>query len=205
MRQLGTSLAAAVALALVVSTPALAEDDQRFRLHAIWVSPSDGFADQGLTIDADDALGGRVAWERVWGGRYGLELAASTTVHSSSSSFEGAAVSVGDTRLVPATAAFNLHFAAGSRIDLYAGAGLAYVSYSDVEVAFPGAPNERFAIDDELTWLAQLGVDVPIGQTLGLSFGLQYLAAEAELQVLGGVAELSIEPWIGQAGLLVRF
>lgn len=205
MRQIGTSLAAAVALALVVSTPALAEDGQRFRLQAVWVSPSDGFAGQGLEIDVDDALGGRVAWERVWGGRYGLELAVSTTVHSSRSSFEGAEVSVGDARLTPATAAFNVHFAGGSRSDLYAGAGLAYVGYSDVEVAFPGAPNERFAIDDELTWLAQLGVDVPIGSSLGLSLGLQYLAAEAELHVLGGAAELSIEPWIAQAGLLVRF
>jgi outer membrane protein W len=197
-------LAAVVALALAVAAPLHAQD-QRIRLQGIWVSPSGGFEGQGLSIDVEGALGGRVAWEHLWSSRYGLELAAATSVHGSRATFDEAGLPVSDARILPLTAAFNLHLPSGGKSDLFVGAGLAYVRFSNVEVAFPGEPNQRFKVDDDLTWLAQAGLDLPLGRSLGLSLGLQYLAADAKLHVLGGTADVAVEPWVVATGLLIRF
>lgn len=197
----------ALALALVLLAPAVAGAAERnkIRLQAVSVDPSGTLDEGGLVASADRGTGVRLAWERLWRDRYGLELAGAVSSHDTEAFLAGVDLAAGEVRITPFTAALNFHPWSGRRADLFFGAGLAWVLFSDVEFEIPGSPVEQVSAADELTWMAQAGLDVPLGESYGLSFAVQYLDAEAELESLAGSPSLPLEPLVVAAGLLIRF
>lgn len=197
----------ALVLALVLAVPAVAGADElhRIRLQGISVDPSGELDEGGLVARADRGTGVRVAWERRVGSRYGLELAGAISSHDSDAFLGGVDLAASEVEMTPFTAALNIHPWAGRRADLYFGAGLAWVRFSDVDFEIPGSPVEQVSAADDLTWMAQIGLDVPVGPRYGLTFAVQYLDAEAELESLEGSPTLPLEPLVVAAGLLVRF
>lgn len=199
------TFAALAALALAAPSLALAQEERnRFRIQAVSVDPSGSLDEGGLAAEVDRGSGIRLAWERIWNGRFGLELGAAFSSHETSASLGGVDLAAGDLAVVPLTAAFNFHPWPERKLDLFVGAGLAAIDYGDVEFELPGsAPSEVSAATD-LTWLIQAGLEFPIGPQYGLSLAVQYLGAEAELE-LDGSPVLPVEPIVIAFGLTVRY
>jgi outer membrane protein W len=196
-----------VALGMAFAATSLwaAGDGNRVRIEGIAVQPTDRLDQGGLQVEADSGSGARLAWEHVWNGRYGLELGGAVSSHASKASVGGVDISVGEVRMTPVTASFLFHPRARRRFDPFVGAGLALVRYGDVEFELLGSPPERSAIDDDLTWTVQAGFDLGFNGPYGLSFALQYLAADARLADVPGAPTLPLRPWVGAVGLLIRF
>jgi outer membrane protein W len=105
-------------------------------------------------------------------------------------------------KVMPLLAGVNFHLLQQSRVDLYVGPTIGYVLYGDF-----GVEDESLSIDDDFTWGATVGVDVPFG-TKGWMFtgALRYLDTEASPEEMGpGDAALDVSPWIVQVSAGYRF
>lgn len=195
----------ALVISLLLPAVASAQDAGRFRIQGLWANPTGDLKEDDVTIEADDAYGIRFAWEFLWSERFGLELGAATSDHDLLATSEGIEMNVADTRMTPITATINLHFAPGAQADFYVGVGAAYVLYDDVTVKVPDEPAEKFSVDDELTWMVQVGLDVPVGDRFGLTFAVQYIDTELDAGSADDHTVVPIEPWVAAAGLLIHF
>jgi outer membrane protein W len=194
-----------LALALLGAAPGLAQSGQRVRLQGLYVHPSGDLTDEGLTLEADDAFGARVAWELLFTDRIGLEVGLATSEHDLVASIAGFELEFASTRLQPLTASLLVHLTPADGADVYFGGGLAHVRYDDLEVRVPDEPVERVDLDDNTTWQVQAGVDVAVGAAWGLSLGLQYVATEATFEGGDESENLPIEPLVAAAGVVFRF
>lgn len=203
-RPVATAAIAALA-ALAVALPALAEDERnRFRIQLVSVDSSGSLDEAGLAAEVDRGEGLRLAWERRWKERFGLEIGAAFSSHETSAFLGGVDLGTGKLRMVPISAAFNFHPWPERKLDLFVGAGVALVDYNDVAFELPGAPPSEVSAKSELTWLVQAGFELPIAASYDLSLALQYLGAEAELE-LPGSPVLPIEPLTIAFGLAIRY
>ncbi len=98
----------------------------------------------------------------------------------------------------------NFHLTPNSRVDLYLGPFLALASLDDGDYSVLGQ-RRSLEFDDETTWGAQLGLDIPFqdGGPLGAHLGVRYIDLSLEDEVSG--ADFDIDPLIFTAGLSFRF
>lgn len=190
-----------VALLLLIPSLAFAQN-QRIRVDFVRVSPTGDLTEEGVKLELDDANGARFGWEFLFSDQFGLELAVSSAKHDVVGSAGALKLTIGDVKVRPVTASLLFHLTPEARADFYLGGGLAYVDYGDVRLEFPGEPAESFSVDADTTWMAQLGFDVPIGDAIGMTFGVVYIDTEAKAE--DGSA-LPVKPWIGRGGVLFRF
>ncbi len=150
-----------------------------------------------------------MSWERRFSGPLGIELGAKyyrpELVLPGGGVFgiPGAAFS-DDVSIVPITAGLNIHLGSSERFDFYFGPQIAYVTYGSVEPPTTFVADE-FDFDDELTWGAKVGIDIPLGDTWALTISADYLAANAALQVNGAEYEIQPKPVSINFGAAVRF
>jgi outer membrane protein W len=109
---------------------------------------------------------------------------------------------LGDVKVMPLTAGLNFHLTRQSRVDVYVGPTIGYVFYGDLDVE-----DERLSIDDDFTWGAALGFDLPMGdQGWMFSGALRYLDTEASPDDLGpGDESMDVSPWVVQVSAGYRF
>ena len=90
----------------------------------------------------------------------------------------------------------------GSRVDLFAGPLLAYVDPGETEFLVFGQ-KRTISLDKEVTWGAQLGMDVPAcaGGCPAFHAAVRYL----DLSTDGGGFEVDPSPLVFQAGIAFRF
>jgi outer membrane protein W len=186
-------------LALLPATTAMGQTENRIRLQGIWSSPTGDLQEEELTIEADEAFGARLAWEFLFGGRFGVELAAASSEHEVAGTIGPLSVTVGDLRVTPVTASFLYHFTPGATADFYAGGGAAHVNFGDVDLEDGSG---SFSVDHDFTFTVQAGVDLFRGEAWGLSGAVQYIAADAEDET---GETLGVEPVIVSLGAVVRF
>lgn len=112
------------------------------------------------------------------------------------------AETLGDVKVTPLTAGLNFHLTRQSRFDLYVGPTIGYVLYGDLDIG-----DERLSIDDDFTWGAAFGVDLPMGDKGWMFSGaLRYLDTEASPDDLGPTDEsLDVSPWVVQVSAGYRF
>lgn len=119
---------------------------------------------------------------------------------------------VSDALLVPATFTAKYHFNAGG-VSPYIGAGVTYFLWLDDE---PGATAvalgaDDFRLSDELGFVLQAGIDVPIGEDgFGLSLDAKrYFVGATAHWYANGVeviqTEHNLDPWVLSAGVSYRF
>jgi hypothetical protein len=120
-------------------------------------------------------------------------------------------------RITPVLARLNVHLTPGRRVDVYGGPVAGHVEVSDVtlrvplcEVCLPlVVSQQRWEAEDQLTWGAALGADVPLGRTGSLlTAGVTYLRLPLEIEgELGGALGFprDVDPWIVQLGYGARF
>ncbi len=196
-----------VLLLAMLPAVAVAQVEGRFRIQGTWSSPTDEFRepDEGgdLVTRADGAVGARLGYELLLAGRWGVELAAGTSRHDIGEGRVGhGRQDVATLRVTPMTASVLYHFTPQAKADFYLGGGAAYVRYGDIELTDPDViGSHSLAVDADLTYVLQAGVDVKLNDRWGLSGGLQWIDTKAKI---AGQA-LPISPVVAGAGVALRF
>jgi outer membrane protein W len=177
----------AVALSMLGSSALLADDGWRVRLQAGYVTSISDLTTPGFELGADDALGVRLSFEQVFHEKLGLELGISTSEHEFTSSYSpslGRGVT-SEFRMTPITAIANWHFREDEvsslgevrRVDPFVGGGLAYVLFGGL------SGGSTSSSDEDLTWVAQFGLDVRWTRRWGLGLAVLYLGPGSDLGV----------------------
>lgn len=167
-----------------------------------------------LTLEPQSAVAPFFGYERRFTNRLGLEVATWLAKHDVDGRVQGTywlldsgtgmlietgSIDVTDTfgevNVMPLSVGLNVHLIPKSRVDLYVGPTLDYVFYGDFKVE-----GESLSIDDDVTWGAVLGLDIPLGDKGWMLTGAaRYLDTEAEPTDMGpGDAPLDVKPWIVQ-------
>ncbi len=171
----------------------------------LWFSMAQVKDSAGLTFD--DAKGDGISFNHFWGGSLSTEL----TVHSLRSK---AGVDVGGTRALsagklkmrPIIANVQWHLLRGSMFSPYVGAGLAYVTTSDLSSKdFDLAGIGRVKIDNKATWNANAGVNIGIGRSFAVAVDGKYIALEPDATAAGSSEKLKLNPLVISAGVKLRF
>ena len=149
-------------------------------------------------------------------GALSLELAATALTQEGSISFDDIddidEVDFGDMDIIPITGTLQFHFLKGATVSPYIGAGLAYILADDVEVPdFEGIEIGNVEIADELTWVAQAGIDFNFSPKFGIVIDGKYLAytPEARSAIEDGsdddAFDLDLNPLVFSGGVKFRW
>ncbi|MEE8526524.1 MAG: OmpW family outer membrane protein, partial [Thermoanaerobaculia bacterium] len=99
------------------------------------------------------------------------------------------------------------HLTSGSNVDFYIGPFLGYVQVDDVTHRVLGSA-VRIPGEDEVTWGAQIGLDVPASSTWAFTAGIKYLELSYDLSEGDDEAnevEIGLDPLIFTVGVAYRF
>lgn len=162
-----------------------------------------------VSIEFDENIGYGVTADIAWNnllsteiGVYGFDADGSINL-----GFLDETVDLGSLDVMPVTLTLRAHFG-GDRFDGYVGAGAAYAMFENLrsdDLAFGGT--EFIEIDEELTWLANAGFSVRLGEGFALGLDAKWIPLEADAIDDQGIEELTLEldPLMISAGLILRF
>lgn len=212
---LGLGAAGVVLLTLLASPVVGAEEGWRLRVNGYWVDP-DGRSTEvepdGVRVftDASSSLGFGVAAEYRFSRRLGTEFG---FLGASAVDFEvrqelptGPVITFLDTTtFVPYFAGVNVHLTAGKKTDVYLGALLAYVTYTDLRITAPPG-SVRVGLDSDYAPGAVVGLDVPV-KDRGWFFNasVRYLVADFSTSIGGAREGVDFDPLIIGLGFGYRF
>ncbi len=167
-------------------------------------------------LEAEVGEGFGVSLERLINRRMGVELgvlAAGLDVDLMRDIDDAWETVEDDTDFMPITLGLNFHLTPDSKVDFYLGPLVALVQYDDFDVRVLGEHVEA-DIDDDFTFGAQVGIDLPVGSRWAFTAGVRYLDTEAEFENAGfgggggeddNELELAVDPLIFTAGVAFRF
>lgn len=224
-----TRIAAAAALACGVAGQASAYEAGDFivRLGAATVNPNEDsdsidlptappISLPGISIDSDTQVGITGTW--MFADKWGVELlAASPFEHDFT--VKGLGIDGGSVTHLPPTLSLQWYPRGGSSgWQPYFGLGLNYTFIYDEEVsgelkgalgAVLGANRAKLTLDDSIGPAAQAGVDIPLGDNLGLNIGVWYIDIGTEANISTDVGrvkfDVDIDPWVYNVGIAWRF
>lgn len=148
--------------------------------------------------------------ERVFSPRVGLELGVliadldSQLMRDIDEAWETSDKDVGMTLI---SLGPNFHLTPGSSVDLYIGPFLGWVDLDDITHRVLGS-SVRSSSEDEFTWGAQIGLDVPTSSSWAFTAGIKYLDLSYDLgreDAGSEVLDLALDPLIFTAGVAYRF
>lgn len=212
---LGFQAVGFVLLTLVTSPVAGADEGWRLRVNGYWVDP-DGRSTEvepdGVRVvtEASSSLGFGVAAEYRFSRRLGTEFgflgatAVDFEVHQQLPA--GPTITFLDTTtFVPYFAGVNVHLTPGKKTDVYVGALLAYVTYTDLQITAPPG-SVRVGLDSDIAPGVLLGLDVPV-KDRGWFFNasIRYMVADFSTS-RGEIREsVDFDPLIVGVGFGYRF
>jgi outer membrane protein W len=171
------------------------------------------FNDGLLEVDAEyeEDLGYGVSYARYFSDRFSAELTAQRMSADAILTFEelDAEINVGSFDLTVLTGTAQFHFARGSRVSPYVGAGLAFIT-GEVEVPADlpagGDPDatETFDIESSTSLLANAGINIRITPAVALALDAKYIEYEARVEGEGNQSD-SLDPFVWSAGVKFRF
>lgn len=217
----------AVLSALIASTPLMAIDQGDILINAriLNISPDVGSNDitdlsgasAGLGgIDVDDAYSLGVDITYMITSNFGVELMLDTSSKHDIKGAHGLPVqNVGDVTVLPPSLIAVWHFMPKNNIRPYVGAGLNYTMFFSESTTSEltsglGATSTGLSVDDTLSLIAQVGVDVDINKDWYVSFDAKYIDMDttATIQVDGADAakvDFDVNPLILGIGVGTRF
>lgn len=206
-------LAPAIALTVLLA-PAFAEEHRNtIRFGAQYVSPTGDYGETiettRFTLEAVDAFGPFLSYERMITPRFGIEPTLGYTKHDVDlavldiESAQGATVEFGQVDVLPLVVGANFHFPAGTGADFYVGPQVGYVLFGDLESDFS---SETLPISDGFAWGAVAGFDLPFGNgKWGFHGRFQLLRFAAEVDDPEVDADIDVDPLVVGVGVLRRF
>jgi outer membrane protein W len=209
------TVAAVAALAIAAALPAAAGDAWHLRVGGAYVVPDleaswtddEGYAYRsGSNSSTGIALGLEYRFTEAVGLELGY-LTASPEVVISGETFGWAAIGSDDLRFGAVTAGINLHLTPRSPVDLYLGALVATVDYSDVSFSLPGGEWVDIAAADDFAYGASIGADVKLGGGWTVNAAVTYLDSEYEATVeqFGSTKRFDFTPLVYVVRLGYRF
>lgn len=167
----------------------------------------DGFE---LELNFDENIGYGVNFTHFWSSNLATEfsaqqLSADAEITVSGPGLPPISIDGGELEVMAYAATVQWHFARGSRISPYVGAGAAFVtgevSGGDV------IDGEDFSTDleNEFTWLANAGVNFGLTDSIALGLDAKYIAYEPQAEGDPDEASEALNPLVLSAGLKFRF
>lgn len=222
-------VAALVVLLALLVIPATASANGKWHLRgfAAWVDPDLDFRGEDfgdpIRAETDSKFGFGFAAEYQMSRRWGVEfsaLTASPETQVTVTMVDPAAsvTAVDDQSFTPLSAGVNIHLTPKSRVDLYFGAFLAYVLYSDLTFQFQTIlpangtviridERVKIKVDDDIGVGALLGVDIPFGEGgWGVTGSIRYLDTDLDAtDEDGDNQKISFDPLIATFGIKYSF
>jgi outer membrane protein W len=212
-----TTLAIVLVLGIALPSIVVAGDSPwRVRFGGLWAEPDLQFSetdDNGnrLGLASDGGFGVGLSFEgRLWrrlGVEFGVIRADSEIMLEVRPPGEDADTSTDALEFMPITAGFNFHFTPGMKADVYLGAAVAYIPYSNLVFTFQTEESREsfsYATESDLGYMAQVGVDYGKEKWM-LNFVLRYLDTTVRVIAPSGTADIAFDPWIFQLGFGYRF
>ena len=214
------ALPAAIVLTLGLSAmPAAAYDagDWVVRGRIINVNPNDdsgavhanGFPLPGSGVGVNDDTTLELDFTYMLDPHWGLELILATTKHEADG--KGTLAPVGkliDAHVLPPTLTLQYHFMPNSNIRPYAGVGINYTHFYDVDV-HNVPPTVKGDMDDSWGLAAQAGVDIAINKDWFVNFDVKYIDINTTAKLSDGIdtlkVDVDIDPWVFGIGIGTSF
>ncbi len=180
------------------------------------------------TLEADDATGGYVGYERMLGSLIGIDFNIMSANHdvnvSGTALFEefdnqeftpppvssmGVTVSnvkLGDLSVTPITVGINFHFLKG--LDLYAGVFLSYNVVGDLTISNPFDPTDPgvdISFDASTGGGVNVGLDIPLGKRWAINVVGRYNQFAIEESDCVDCVDVDVDPLVLNAGATVKF
>lgn len=233
MPYLKTFKTTAILSALFASTPLMALDQGDILINArllniapdvssnqVMASGSPLAPPAGIDVDDGYSLGVDITY--MVSDNFGVELMLDTSSkHDINGTGNLAGVSVGEVTVLPPSLIAVWHFMPKNNIRPYAGAGLNYTMFFSESttgqftntmnaVAGPGVNSTDVSIDDTLSLIAQVGVDIDINKDWYVSFDAKYIDLDTTATVkVNGVDTATIDfdlnPLVLGVGVGTRF
>jgi outer membrane protein W len=154
-------------------------------------------------VEFDEDMGVGILYNRFWTNSFSTEFAYQRLGADLTLSFQDISEDVGSLDLDMLTATGQLHFARGSMISPYIGAGVAYVSGE--AGAIDGSELENADLENEVDFLANAGLNVGLGRSLVIFLDGKYVMYEARGEGDPDDDALDVNPLIIAAGIKWRF
>lgn len=168
----------------------------------------DRFGDAGsnVTSEFENGSGFGASIDRSFGKHLSGELAL-FRISSEGSLREGPArLSLGDVDMMPVTAMLRVHLRRDSPLDIYAGAGAAYVTFDDLDSADLRAEGlAPVKLDSETGFVIGAGLTWSFAERWGATLDARYIPLTLHGSVAGESDSAAIDPLLVSAGLRVRF
>lgn len=162
-----TALLSVALLCSLCASSVFAQDEKNaVRVGASYFVPTADSVFLIAAVELDEAFGFGVGYTRRVSDRFSVDFDVHHFRTRPKVSVFGFGAEGEKTRVMPVTLAANYHFTPGRKVDFYAGPMLAFVEYGDY--------------DDDLTWGANIGFDVPVtGSKWSFFTNLKYIRTEA--------------------------
>lgn len=154
-------------------------------------------------VEFDEDMGYGVSYNRYWTNSFSTELAYQKLGADLTVSFEDIAADAGDINLDILSATGQWHFAKGSMLSPYIGAGAAYISGDAGSIDTEEL--EDADLENELEFLANAGIDLNLGRGFAVFLDGKYIAYEARGENDAADEALEINPLIISGGIKFRF
>jgi outer membrane protein W len=185
MRAESMAVVAVLVLALSAAVLPVSADDAKWNLRfgLLYSNPTGDFSDEGQTTELDDSTGIHASAEYRVNDLFGVEAGLGYAEHDIEIEESGFPdIDFGEATWTALTVNGNFHLFRDREVDLYAGPTIGYVFWGDIDTdVFPS----DVSTDDEFAIGANLGIDVPLGDSpWAFSGALRYLSVD--LGVSGG-------------------
>ena len=189
-----------------------ADDANVLRADLYWGFPSGSTTVLGAKVEAQDAFGLDISYERRVTDVVGMQFGAGYTKYDIDANIDGSKTKVATIDAVPVYAGILFHpLARESKVDWYIGAQIIYISYGDLN---PEEGGTSLGVADPLTWGARTGVDIKFSKSIALNIDVNYMYASANnaLQYYDSetppnyyTKDLIINPYNLEVGIAWRF
>ena len=154
-------------------------------------------------IEFDEDMGVGLLYNRFWGSSFSTELAYQRLGADLTLSFDDIREDLGELDLDILSATGQFHFARGSFLSPYIGAGVAYISG---ETGFiDGDEIETIDLRNEVEFLGNAGLNLALGRGFGLFLDGKYIVYEARGEDDDEEDALDVNPLIISAGVKLKF
>lgn len=196
-------------LAVLLAAPLHAQTAVTIWLSSQQNNGGDSFAasQPNATTEFDDGNGYGASISRMFGARVSGELSIfRTTSGGTLRSNNTTLVNLGDIELTPIMAMARYHFRPDAPLDVYVGAGAAYVMTEDLDSADLRADGlAPLELDEETALVFGGGITWSFSDRLGATLDARVLPLTLHAHANGVSADAGIDPLIVSAGLRIRF
>ncbi len=197
---------AAVVVALMIASPAMAHEEGSWILRAGvgTVAPESNnlTLGPGATIEVDDGTSLTLTGTYMFRNNWAFDILAAWPF---SHDIELGGVKVAETDHLPPTFSLQYHVIPDGKFQPYFGLGLNYTTFFSTDTKGPLAAS-RLSLDDSFGLAAQMGADIVLENDWVINFDFRYISIETDATLDGAnIGTVDINPWVYAIAVGRRF